>query len=316
MSAPFDTTAGNRVGQLGMTLSSIAYAADQTRIESLLADTSLATGGDWTLVWYARDAGNQVFVVQHGPSGQYAIAIRGSVTDPKTKAFWIDWLAQDLSVFRMADWPYGGAPAGARISHGSLQGLSSLLLLKDAAHGDLVSFFRNRARPYLTAVVGHSLGGALASMLAPYLQQQFSTGQSHTDQSRTDQSRLDFWPVTFAGTTAGNDVFADWLSDQFAMANSRYYNVNDLVPHAFQALDWIRTSFPDGPKLPIELIPLLGLIRETLKLEKANYAQPGAGVALQGRIDRGDNWFAEAGLQHSGANYLALLGAPPVNNGG
>lgn len=306
MSAPFSTTGGTGVGQIGMTLASIAYAPDQATIQSLLADTSIATQGNWSLVWYAADAGNQVFVAQDKASGQYAIAIRGSVIDPATRAFWIDWFGQDLSVFHTAAWPYPDAPDGARVSYGSLHGLGSLLSLKDATQGDLVSFFRGQAdRPYLTAVVGHSLGGALATMLAPYLHQVFSQGQNV----------LDFWPVTFAGPTAGNAVFANWLADQFAMTNSRYFNTDDIVPHAWQALSWIRDSFPGSPKLPIELIAPIDAIEGLLDFENPGYTQPGPGVALQGTIDLNDDWFAEAGLQHSGQTYLKLLGAPPVNNG-
>lgn len=306
MTAPFSTTGGDSVGQIGMTLASIAYAPDQTTIASLLADPGLATQGNWSLAWYAADAGNQVFIAQDKASGQYAVAIRGSVTNPHSKAFWIDWFGQDLSVFRTALWPYGGAPAGARVSHGSLQGLASLLALKDGNGLGLTGFFRaNAQRPYLTAVIGHSLGGALATMLAAYLHQEFSP----------DQDVLDFWPVTFAGPTAGGELFAGWLLSQFAMTGSRYFNANDVVPHAFQALSWIRGSFAGGPSLPLVLVPLLDAIEGVLKLEKTGYAQPGDGVVLQGPVVVNDDWFAEAGVQHSGQTYLKLLGAPPVDNG-
>ncbi len=306
MTAAFSTTGGDSVGQIGMTLASIAYAPDQATIVSLLADPNLATQGNWTLAWYAADSGNQVFVAQDKTSGQYAIAIRGSVTDPRTKAFWIDWFGQDLSVFRTALWPYGGAPDGARVARGSLHGLGSLLTLKDSSGVDLVSFFRSNAnRPYLTAVIGHSLGGALATMLAAYLHQEFSPGQNV----------LDFWPVTFAGPSAGDAAFAGWLLSQFAMTNSRYYNVDDIVPHAWQELSWIRDSFPGSPSLPLLLIPPIDAIRGLLDAERIDYTQPGPGVPLQGTINLNDDWFAEAGLQHSGQNYLTLLGAPAVNNG-
>jgi hypothetical protein len=306
MTAAFSTTGGDSVGQIGMTLASIAYAPDQATIASLLADSGLATQGNWSLVWYATDAGNQVFIAQDKTSGQYAVAIRGSVVDPKTRAFWIDWFGQDLSVFRSALWPYGGAPEGSRVARGSLHGLGSLLTLKDASGVDLAGFFRaNANRPYLTAVIGHSLGGALATMLAAYLHQEFSPGQDV----------LDFWPVTFAGPTAGDAAFAGWLLSQFAMTNSRYFNDDDIVPRAWQDLAWIRSSFPGSPSLPLELIPLIDAIEGVVDLEHIGYTQPGPGVSLQGTIDLNDDWFAEAGLQHSGENYLALLGAPAVNNG-
>ena len=61
--------------------------------------------------------------------------------------------------------------------------------------------------------------------------------------------------------------------------------------------------------------PPIDAIRGLLDAERIDYTQPGAGVPLQGTINLNDDWFAEAGLQHSGQTYLALLGAPGVNNG-
>jgi hypothetical protein len=299
------TTGGNSAGQIGMTLAAIAYQPDQPTISALLKNPALATLGRWSVAWYAADAGNQAYVAVDDQSGQYAIAIRGSVTDPLTPAFWIDWFDQDVSVFRHADWPYGGAPVGASISQGALHGLGSLLSLTDSNGNALIDFFRSIPKPpWLTAVVGHSLGGALASVLAPYLHQEFSP----------NTNVLDFWPVTFAAPTAGDGGFANWQEQQFAGSAGRFFNTVDVIPHAWAALNWVASSFPGGPKLP-ELLKLpIQTIRDFLKLTRADYHQPGSGNPLAGTIAPTDDWFGEAGAQHASATYLSLLGAPPIPN--
>jgi hypothetical protein len=293
-------------GQVGMTLAAIAYAANAAAIVTLLADATLATQGHWEMVWYGTDTGNQVFVARDTQSGQFAIAIRGSVSDPHSKAFWIDWFGQDFSVFRHVTWPYGGAPDAARISQGSLLGLNSLLSLKDASGQTLMAFLRaDTSRVGTTAVIGHSLGGDLASVLAAYLHQEFSP----------DQPVLDFWPVTFAGPSAGNAAFADWLASALAASAGRYFNTLDVVPHAWAALNWIDASFPSGPRVPLLLRAPFDALTDFFKLTGADYTQPGDGMPVPGAIAGGDDWFQEAGAQHAGQNYLKLLGAPAVPNG-
>jgi hypothetical protein len=205
----------------------------------------------------------------------------------------------------MGDWPYGGAPPGARIASGSLSGLGSLLRLKDASKQTLVAFLRANRTNVLTAVVGHSLGGALSYLLAPYLRQEFSPGQN----------ALDFWPVTFAAPTVGNVTYAAWLESQFGASVSRYHNSVDVVPRAWQDLAWIAASFPGGrPKLPLVLDGLVDGVREILKLLKDSYVQPGTGVQLDGTIVVTDDWVEEAGTQHASATYLSLVGAPPLTS--
>lgn len=288
-------------GAVGMTLAAMAYAPDRSAILQLLADTALATQGRWTLVWYARDAANQVFIARDTVTGQQAVVIRGSVADPHEAAFWLDWFGQDLSVFRMADWPYGGAPAGSRLSHGALAGLGSLLTLKDANGQTVVAYLRANPGSGLIAVVGHSLGGALAYVLTGYLEQEFSP----------DQSVQGFWPVTFAAPTVGNSTFAAWLESAFSAAAGRFWNSDDVVPHAWMEIGWIAGSFPAGAKLPIVLVGLIDGIRGALALLDDRYVQPD-GHMLSGALAIGDDWFKQAGVQHSGETYLSLLGAPSM----
>jgi len=297
-------TSGDVVGHVGMTMAAIAYAPGQSAITALLADTTLATAGRWTLVWYGVDDASQVYVARDTVTGQQAVAIRGSVTDSFEEAFWLDWFQEDLSVFRMADWPYGGAPPGAKVSHGSLSGLGSLLRVQDASKQTLVAFLRANRTNALTAVLGHSLGGALSYLLAPYLHQEFSP----------EQDVLDFWPVTFAAPTVGNGTYAAWLQSQFAASVSRYYNSVDVVPHSWQDLAWIAASFPGGPKMPLAQGRLIDGIRDILKLLKDSYVQPGTGVQLDGTIVVTDDWVQEAGTQHVSATYLSLVGAPPLTS--
>jgi len=291
--------------QVAMTLAAIAYA-DHKGIPTLLANQQLATQGRWQLQWLGSDDANQVYIAQDQQTGQFAVNIRGSVTDPLSEAFWLDWFKQDLEVLDMAHWPHGGAPTGAKIAQGTLAGLHSLVSLKNHSGQTLVDFLRANLEPGvspLTGVIGHSLGGALASVLAPYLHQQFSPGQQV----------LDFWPVTFAGPSAGNAVFANWLTQQFAASQGRYFNTFDVVPHAWQELAWIEQSFPNGgPGLPFVMKELMKGIADLLKLIKDSYLQPGTGMPLPGALQSGDDWGMEAGQQHASATYLTLVGAPPV----
>jgi hypothetical protein len=121
---------------------------------------------------------------------------------------------------------------------------------------------------------------------------------------------LDFWPVTFAGSTTGNAVFATWLAQQFVASPGRYCNALDVVLHAWQELAWIEQSFPNGPRLPLGLKGLIKGIADILKVLKESYVQPGTGQSLPGTLQPGDNWFTEAGQQHASATYLNLVGAP------
>lgn len=291
--------------QVAMTLAAIAYA-NHKEIPNLLANQQLATQGRWQLQWLGTDDANQAYIAQDQQTGQFSVNIRGSVTDPLSEAFWLDWFKQDLEVLDMGHWPHGGAPTGTKVSYGTLAGLRSLLNLKNHSGQTLIDFLSTNLKPGvspLTGITGHSLGGALASVLAPYLHQQFSPGQQV----------LDFWPITFAGPSAGNAVFANWLTQQFAASQGRYFNALDVVPHAWQELAWIEKSFPNGgPSLSLVIKELMKGVADLLKLVKDSYIQPGNGMPLPGTLQSGDDWVTEAGQQHASATYLSLVGAPPV----
>jgi triacylglycerol lipase len=311
MDLELNAKGGDSVGKLAMTMSAMAYLADAAAISHALSTNPL-TKGRWSLVWYGVDNStdwdaNQAYVARDGITGQLAIAIRGSVTDPFSWAFWYDWFVEDLSAVHQADWPYGGAPAGARISQGSLKGLNNLLAIHGTNNQTLTAFLRaNRTPTLMAAVMGHSLGGALSYVLAPYLHQEFAPGQDV----------LDYWPITFAAPTVGNPTYADWLVDRFVADAGRYHNIVDVVPHAWAGLQWILDSFPGPgePKIPDALFTLVELIRLDMEVHGDHYKQPGLGLPLNGTLVKADDWIQEAGLQHAGATYLNLLGVQSIRD--
>jgi triacylglycerol lipase len=285
MDLALNAAGGDSVGKLGMTMSAIAYLKDANAISQALATNPL-TKGRWSLVWYGLDPSkdwdaNQVYVAKDGVTGQLAIVIRGSVTDPWTWAFWYDWFVEDFSAFHQADWPYGGAPAGARISQGSLKGLNKLLAIRGTNN--------------------QTLGGALCYVLAPYLHQEIGSAGS-----------LDYWPITFAAPTAGNPVFANWLISNFASDAGRYHNTQDVVPHAWNGIKWILGSYQPKPKIPDVLYGLVDAVRLDLELRGDHYQQPGAGIPLNGTVVVTDDWVQEAGHQHASTTYLSLLGVTEI----
>src|SRR5262245_33136651 len=119
----FDVKGGDSVARLAMTMSVIAYQPNATEVSYQLATNAL-TKDRWSLVWFGVSSStdwnaNQAYVARDAITGQLAIAIRGSITDPLSWAFWYDWLKEDLSAFSQVAWQYGGGPDGALISQGS-----------------------------------------------------------------------------------------------------------------------------------------------------------------------------------------------------
>ena len=296
-----ENNANHQAGAIAITLSNLAYS-DKMDLSLQLKLNYLPTGGNWKLVWFAENKANLVYVVREKESGQYAVAIRGSfgsLTTPIT--FFEDWVVQDFEVFKMVDWKYGEAPADAKVSEGSAKGLESItsltnkgLTLKQFFLKEVVEKRLPESLPI--AVTGHSLGGALCYMVAAYL---YAKLKKHN-------ITRSIWPVSFAGPTSGNRVWADWLVQQFKANLGRYFNQNDVVPHGWQDLKWVQTCFPDGgPKIPSKIEQnLIAFIKRDLH---GVYVQPGEGIALPGKIRPHFSWVEEIGYQHSSLHYLGLV---------
>jgi hypothetical protein len=166
------TEAGDYTQQVGMTLAEIAYAIPDN-ISRQLAYPYYAGKGVYRLQWLGVTAGNQMYVCRAPSTDQWIIVIRGSTTDPWQEAFWIDWFEQDLTTLHQEPLPFVSAyNGGSMISWGTLQGFEDLIGMTDVHTGlTLVEYLQKNATfgPGSIAVIGHSLGGALASVLTPYL---------------------------------------------------------------------------------------------------------------------------------------------------
>src|SRR6476620_10763686 len=98
-----------------------------------------------------------------------------------------------------------GRPPGssARIARGTLEGLSIIeaLRYKGQTLSDfLTRFYGTLSRESVTAIVtGHSLGGCLATVVAPWMRALLP-------------DKITIQPITFAAPTAGDEEFAAYYT--------------------------------------------------------------------------------------------------------
>ena len=293
--------------QVMMTLAAITYAPPKDTQSYLLPTTNPpnATNGDWTLVWgpavTAIDEGNLMFVTYNKTTNQYAIAVRG--TYPYFSLALLVDLYEDLDVGNPVPWEYPMV-SGALVAGGTIDGLNDVVAF--TSDGVAFSTFVDSQIAPSGAdifVTGHSLGGALTAVLAPWLAYRLSQRNAHNA----------VMPYTYAAPTAGNTTFASFYTGLFKNS-CRYYNVIDVVPKAWADLSSVKSLYSHpGPACPWELKGTIDLVLDWLKFNKVSYSQPnGAGESLPGVPARTRDFFDEALNQHDHNYYLKLLGAPTV----
>jgi hypothetical protein len=290
-----------------MTLAAITYAPAPDVRSYLLPTTNPpnATHGEWALVWgpaiTALDKGNLMFVSYNSSTNQYAIAVRG--TYPYFGLALLVDLYQDLDVSHPHPWQYPTVE-GALVAGGTIDGLNDLIAMSSDGVA-FPTFFESKIAPSGADifVTGHSLGGALTTVLAPWLAYRLS-------QINAKNAVV---PYTFAGPTTGNAAFANFYTELFSKSY-RYYNAIDVVPKAWADLSSIKSLYSSpGPDCPWELKDTIDLTLDWLNAIKVSYTQPnGAGESLPGVPSPANDFFAEALDQHDHNYYLKLLGAPTV----
>ncbi len=305
-----------------MTLSSISYAGEDSDIGTikdsitlLLNDKSLTSGGRWSLSWgpgISTDKDNLVYVAKNINSDitSYTIAIRG------TNVHSISNLIEDIDVFTLSGFTYG--KQGDSVSKGAMDALNSILSATDpSSGGNLESYLNSIATDSKTPlyITGHSLGGALSTLVTYWL--------INHDQLK---DKFTFSLYTFASPGLVNKAFKDNFNASLPGDASINIKANslDMVPYGYSNLKGIVSS-----GIPVH-VPLLYKIiinaaADTLQSRGIVYYNiktaddignipigstgPG-GITQSDTIQWYDHWL---GVEHSSNNYLQLLGATPLN---
>jgi hypothetical protein len=141
---------------------------------------------------------------------------------------------------------------GAEVANGAADAFSQVLNLRHILH--TLEHYLSKTDWSKTSVLitGHSLGGTIASLLAPWLA---SVILGQTPLNKPLPSSLQ--AVTFAAFAAGNQAFATYLNDSTQYQPN--INVHDIVPYVWATtgdypVSTIYTTFASpGPLMPAKL---------------------------------------------------------------
>lgn len=237
-----------------------------------------------------------VTAVFKGPSGDLRLVTSG--TNPTSD---YDVKEEDNDIGQTAaSGLISGAPSDASISKGANAGAQHIISTTPGTGGSLVSYLQGQVGSGGTVViVGHSLGGALASVLTLYLQEQLPSAKLNC--------------YTFAAPTAGNQQFANYFDKKMAGASTRFFNTMDTVPDAWNAttIQNILTIYNPNLETPQKVQD--GINNNLLLLDFLNYQQPGDGkTGLTGAVNtqiikkKDTDFDDQVAYQHIQA-YMKLL---------
>jgi triacylglycerol lipase len=324
------TTGQRAIGDgIAMQLASITYCSTGT---NTVAKTLAHYLPDWQLVWEPLKTikGNYAFIAFNGI--QYVVAIRGSVLSFSFDTFY-NWVEQDFNIFFQQDWPYTHVAHGnPKVSDGAMDGLNNLVALTDKNGQTMLDFLLNNAIPNnnLLCVTGHSLGGNLATVFAPWL--------LYKIQQAGQPVPPIFSVLSFAAPTSWNVDFADQFNAAFT--NSwRYINPFDIIPYAACDVEGLGLLYPslsanniftvvDGVTITLaeafiglQLLIAASEVANGRSFYKMVNTKRGTVMLNTGKqlfpVNQRDplleQWFQQAGQQHDHNHYLAWLGENPVD---
>jgi Lipase (class 3) len=309
--------------ELAMTLSTLAYvdenrtATQQQMVREINAGLEEAGYKSWQVVWgpaLNADRSNLAYVARDSETRQLAVSIRGS-----DFSFWLNWI-EDLAAIRVVSYDQfvPSASKSAQIAFGTAIGLRQVLGMRDGTTS-LESFLTAAPEGTPILITGHSLGGCIASALAPCV-------------ADWRDSAFCISVYTIAAPSPGNADFATYynalFTDQSGHSTAfRFFNSLDVVPNAWASLAAVETYYPPLVACPPDITKIIGRAETAVS---GKYCQLGelavdSAIALSGTIimpfgaHRGrleptafENalFLWEAAQQHACTTYQMLLQTP------
>jgi triacylglycerol lipase len=287
--------------------------AQQPNIEGNVAGLTVP-GGSWALTWgpaWTLTDSNLAYGAAFTPTGAsapslVAIVTRGTDVNVDPLGFFLQ-IGQDLRVVDQLPLPWDTS-ASAAISRGTVDAWRDVT--KMSSKGTL---FGKNLPDYLSTVIGpvpqlvlcgHSLGGALTTALAVWLDYQYGSSLGSTSVQ----------PVTFAAPAIGNQAFMSAYQSTYA-SNLGYANSLDVIPNAWAALANIPGLYSPTLTVPGVVQDVLNRIQKHLSEKNLTYVQQSQNfTTLTGTFveESGPNdvaWAKEVLAQHVATEYAALLAA-------
>src|SRR5262252_5838738 len=271
----------NATAELAMTLSTLAYvdenrtATQQQMINDINAGLDEAGYPSWRVVWGPAlnpDRSNLAYAAQNRETGQIAVSIHGS-----DFSFWLDWV-QDLAVIRLVPYNEFVPTAGstAQIAVGTAIGLRQLLRMQDGTKN--LEGFLTAAAGTPILITGHSLGGCLASALAPCVADWVGSVSSLS-------------VYTIAAPSPGNEDFASYYNALFTTQSGhstafRFFNSLDVVPNAWASLNIVGTYYPPLVSCPPDISKIIDRAENAVggKYRQLGELAAGSAIELPGTI--------------------------------
>lgn len=265
----------------------------------------------WSVAWgpaLTSDRANMMYIAGNTATNQYALAIRG--TD---WSFVVDWL-DDFTLVQIPA-PYDFS---VEIATGTALGIINLynqqaLNVAKGTQTTAISFFKSLPTSAQLFVSGHSLGGCLASAMAPWF---VNDGIA--------VNRVSVY--TYAAPSAGAQSFATYYNNLFGTSAVRYFNDIDLVPNGWATLKAIELLYSPWPTCPDFISDLINDVIPILpQYVQTGSASNATAISLPGKVHffsataATDNpiddvaWAYEVSLQHAHTYYAQLLGAPQIS---
>ena len=288
--------------QVAITLCSLTYLDEddlhpevqKATIEQYLAYDDLPMGGKWALVWGpASFELNLWYIAQHVDTGNLALVIRGTVMSS---------LAAKLGDIDVTPVPplVKNAPVGVTVAQGISTSHGRLNVAPDiwtdrTGWQFLESVFATS--PELTLdVIGHSLGGALAPVVALDAMQRFPQAKVRS--------------FALAGMSPGNKAFSDWYVGQLKyQTHSRFINPLDIIPKWYAQVGEMRSGFRGNP-CPADVLVGLGLFIAYMDKYDITYQATPNPRYFVSELYRGRTWMTQCQGQHEHLYYMLMTGVP------